>query len=265
MPVSQETSMGKDAEDGRQLKTLQKAFDIVQSIQAYDGARLTDLANEHDMTKGTVHTYLNTLQSEGLVQRAENEYNLSLKWFEFGSRIRDQEPLYRFGKEPADTLAQRCGELIYLAVEQGALTYFIYPAKGENASDPATPVGRVRPLHCVSAGKAILANMSDSRRERILKEYPLEAVTKKTIVNREDFLEEIDAISRQGYAINDEEELLGSRSVATSISDPGGGIAGAISVSGPKTRFDDDHIEKMVPMLKETANQIEINFQRENY
>jgi len=52
-------------------------------------------------------------------------------------------------------------------------------------------------------------------------------------------LEELDHISEQGYALNDEEEFLGSRSVATSISRTSGGIAGAITASGPTSRFDD--------------------------
>lgn len=257
--------MGSDSGGGRQLKTLRNAFDIVRTIRANDDTRLTDLANRVEMAKGTVHTYLNTLQSEGLVHRVENEYTLSLKWFEFGSRIRDQIPLYRFGKEPVENLAQRCGEKVYLAVEQNGLIYYIYSAKGENASDPATPLGRVRPLHCVSAGKVLVATMSDSRRNKILRDYSFEPITRKTVVDENEFRDVIEEVIRQGYALNDEEELLGSRSIATSISNPAGGVAGAIVASGPKIRFDDAHIDDLVPLLKETANEIEVNFQRENY
>lgn len=248
---------------GRQLQTVLKAFDIVHELEARDGATVTELAEAFDESKGTVHTYLNTLDNEGYVRKAGNEYDVTLKWFKFGSQIRDKEALYRHGKHPADELARRSGELIYLAAEQQGLIYYLYPAQGENAAEPATPVGRCRPLHAVSAGKVLLAEMPKSRRERILRDYELEPITENTIVERDTLRRELDQITDQGYALNDEEEFLGSRSVATSIGHPNGGIAGAITASGPTSRFDEERIEEIIPLLKETANQIEINFQRE--
>ncbi|SEH42908.1 DNA-binding transcriptional regulator, IclR family [Halopenitus malekzadehii] len=254
--------MTSEANDGRHLRTVRNAVEIVESLKRHNGARVTDLAAEFDVSDGTMHTYLNTLRADGLVYKEDGEYRLTLEWFTLGTELRERIPVYRHGTGPADDLARRTGDLVYLAVEQRGRVYYLYPTRGADAPEPATSVGTVRPLHAVSAGKVLLAAMPDEKREHVLEELTFEPVTEKTIVDRDEFREELERITEQGYALNDEEEFLGSRTVATSIAHPDRGVAGAICASGPKTRFDDDYITDLLPSLKETANRIEINIQR---
>ncbi|WP_245779502.1 IclR family transcriptional regulator [Halostagnicola kamekurae] len=88
----------------------------------------------------------------------------------------------------------------------------------------------------------------------------LPEVTDKTITDRSALKDQLEEIRERGYAIDDEERVIGMRCVAAPICDENDRPIGAISVSGPTNRFDDDIFKAEIPKnVLSTANVIEVN------
>ena len=84
-------------------------------------------------------------------------------------------------------------------------------------------------------------------------------MTDQTITNFEEFKNELQTISEQGYALEREERLEGLCCVAAPIV-VDESIVGAVSVSGPESRMRGRWFTEDLPeLIQETTNVIEVN------
>ena len=78
----------------------------------------------------------------------------------------------------------------------------------------------------------------------------------RTITSRTEYLKELDAVLKRGYAMDNEEELSGVICIGAPIFNYKGYPCGAIWISGPKDRLPEDVIAKDVQLIKETVSRI---------
>ncbi|WP_435348644.1 IclR family transcriptional regulator [Haloarchaeobius sp. HRN-SO-5] len=242
----------------RSIKSVRTSFAIVDELVEREGAGVTELADALGCSKTTVHTHLSTLSRLGYVRQDGDGYRASLGFLTTGNRVRESFDLYRYGVSIANSLAESTGEVVHLAVEEDQKVHFVHAARGgPDAIESTTPVGRTAPLHATAVGKAMLAEMPDERREAVF-DRGLNPMTSRTITDPELLREELDRIREREYAVNDQEQVLGARSVASSVKYVSGGLMGAIVVSGHASRLDEDRIEELAASVRGAANQIEI-------
>lgn len=250
--------MGSSDSEPRTIKSVQTAFTIVDELVDRRGAGVTELSNALGYSKTTVHTHLSTLSRLGYVTRDVDEYRASLGFLTTGNRVREGFDLYRYGVSVANSLAESTGEVVHLAVEEDRMVHFVHATRGgPDAIESVTPIGRTALLHATAVGKAMLADMPEDRRDAVFAQR-LEPMTSRTITDPDLLREELERIREQGYAVNDQEQVLGARSVACTVEYVSGGLMGAIVVSGHASRFDDARIEELAEKVKGAADQIEI-------
>ncbi|WP_225308233.1 IclR family transcriptional regulator C-terminal domain-containing protein [Haloarcula sp. CBA1131] len=81
------------------------------------------------------------------------------------------------------------------------------------------------------------------------------------MTTREALFDELEEIRERGYAFDREEKIQGLRCVAAPVTTKNE-IIGAISISGPASRFEGEVYEEELPsMVTRSANVIEINSQ----
>ncbi len=233
---------------------------ILKKVVELNGAGVTELSNHLDVTKGTVHNHLTTLEENKLVVRDGDEFRLGLRFFEYGEHVKNQHKIYDVGVSEVDKLAEETGELGNILVEEHGLGTYLYRAEGENALSLDTDIGSRVYLHQTGLGKAILAHLPRERVEEIIEEHGLEPSTEQTITTREGLFEELSDIRDRGYAIDMEERAEGIRCVAAPVITNDGVVRGAISVAGPASRIRGEYLETTVSDLVErAANVISIN------
>jgi DNA-binding IclR family transcriptional regulator len=108
-------------------------------------------------------------------------------------------------------------------------------------------------------GKAILANMNHEETQNILTGYEFIPITPKTITNLKDFLEELERVRKNGYAIDEEENELGGRCIAAPIFNNDGNPVAAVSISVPVQRLPREKIIEYGTRIKEAALDISRN------
>ena len=247
--------------ESRTVEAVQTSLDIIDLLKEREGAGVTEIAEELDLSKGTVHGHIATLAENEYIVKNDNTYRLSLRHLELGETVKDRLEIYDVVSEELDDLAEECGELAQFAVEEHGKAVYIYKASGSNAVQTASSVGRREYMHCISLGKAMMANMSQERVESIIDRHGLGKYTENTIVSREELFDELETVAERGYAFDREEKIMGLRCVAAPVM-TNGEVVGAVSISGPASRFEGERYEEDLPsMITRSANVIEINSQ----
>jgi DNA-binding IclR family transcriptional regulator len=247
-------------DEPRTVDAVQRASDIIITLQELDGAGVTELADHLDVSKSGVHTQLTTLERNELVVKENGQYTLSLQFLDFGRYVRSRVNYYGIVEEEVEKLAQKTGEVAQFMVEEHGRGVYLHKARGENAIQTSSYVGDRNLLHCTALGKAILSELPNDYVEDVIDRHGLPRQTPNTIIDREELLEELERIRKQGVAYDREEILEGMQCIATSVITQNGDLLGAVSVTAPNSRMQQDRLEnELADRVEHTANVIEIN------
>ncbi|RLM53466.1 IclR family transcriptional regulator [Halobellus sp. Atlit-31R] len=249
-----------ETDSGRHVQAVQISCDILEALRELDGAGVSELAEKLDRSKATIHNHLSTLAANEFVVRNGDLYEVSLRFVDIGEYAKGQIDIYEVAKEEVDRLAEETGEVAQFMIEEHGRGVYLHKARGENAIQTASYTGNRKLLHYTALGKSILSQLSTERINAIIDRHGLPQRTSKTIASREELFDELETIRQKGVAFDDEEVLQGLRCVAAPIKHPNGDVCGAISISGPTSRFKGDRFHKELPEVVEgAANVIEVN------
>ena len=118
-------------------------------------------------------------------------------------------------------------------------------------------VGSRVPIHATAIGKLLLAHLPSRTRRRIIEARPLEQFTDKTLINAEGLESQLATIRRQGYAANDEENMVGMMGFAVPINDPQGRVAAGVALHAPKARMTVAAAEAHLAAFQRAAGRLE--------
>jgi len=244
----------------RLVAAVDTSCDILTALGELDGAGVTELATEVDVSKATVHSHLATLKANEFVVQEGTQYFLSHRFLEFGEFAKDRIGIYSIVTAEVEDLATETGELVQFATEEFGRVIYLYKARGENAVQTASRIGRRQYLHCTALGKAILSQYDDDRVDAIVDEHGLPEMTPHTITSRESLFEDLVATRDRGYAIDDQEAISGLRCIAAPVVGPDESVRGAVSISGPSGRMRGERFEETIPEhVIGATNAIELN------
>lgn len=244
------------------VSTSKKTIEILDALHEVGSAGVTELASIVDMNKSTVHNHLSTLKSEELVIQRDDKYLLGLRLLEFGGRARNQCSLYDIATPEIERLANQSGELANLVVEEYGHGVYLVCEKGDKAVNLDIYPGVRRLLHVTASGKAILAHSSTERVDEIIERHGLPAKTEHSITDRDALLDHLEEVKEQGFAVDDEEHINGLRCIGAPILTDDMTALGAVSISVPVTRMDDDQFYNEVPnIVRSATNVIELHIQ----
>lgn len=252
--------------ESRTIESVEVACDIIEVLRETGGATVTEIGDRVDLSLGSIYTHLATLRANNYVIQEDKQYRLSPRFVTLGEHVRNHSELYNAGTKKADEIAEETGEAVNLMTEYNGLKVILYQAFGQNAAGTEYHVrNREEPkryLHYSASGKAMLAGFSEEKVQRIIDEHGLEQRTENTITDEDRLFDELETVSDQGFALNDEEQVNGLRAVGAAITNSEGSVIGSISLSAPKHRMRGETFrEEMPELVMNTANLIELNLQ----
>lgn len=242
------------------VQAVQRTIDIVDYLRDTGGARVTEIADEVGVSKGTAHCHLATLMQNGYAVKDGNEYKLGLRFLDLAHHAQDRVDIYDVTTTEVDTLAEESGEMALFTVEEDGKGVCMYIAEGDNAVQTEIYVGYRNDLYHTAVGKAILAFMPPKRRDQLIEEIEFEQFTPNTITDERRLREELEQIREEGIAYNHEESIQGLVGAGAPICDQSGTVYGAISIIGPARRMTEDRLKGEIPeLIHQAVNIIEIN------
>jgi|AntDeeMetagen134_2_1112570.scaffolds.fasta_scaffold01889_7 DNA-binding IclR family transcriptional regulator len=250
----------EETDPPRTVEAVELSLSILEALADLECARVTELAEHLDRSKSGVYWHLVTLREGGFVAKDGDMYCLGRQFVEYGERTK-RSFLGNFSKakEELNRLAFETGEFTQLLVENEGYGLFVAKSGGEDAIGSDYHVGEHQYLHATAAGKSILAALPDAKRTQIVASKGLPSLTESTITDGAELNQKLDRIRDQGYALSDEEAAVGIRAVGTALRDRDGTVLGAISISGPTSRFQGKYFKEKLPArIMESGNVIEI-------
>ncbi len=238
--------------------TVAKAISILDILatKADVGVSLSELCSLIDIPKSSTHRYLVTLQELGLAERKSNDrYYLGTKVIELAGAYLLKSDLRSDSQAALDELAEMTGETVHLAVPSGTQVVYIAKVESKHALSMFSHIGARFPMHCTALGKAILA-FSDANDLHSVLTKPLQSRTPNTITSIEALENELTLIRSRGFAIDNEENEIGIRCVGAPIFDYTTKPIGAISISAPRDRMDQERFNALGPLVYLAAQKI---------
>lgn len=242
------------------MKTVARTFEIIDTLRKLNGAGVTELSEELDIPNSTIHDYLQALTEQEFLAQRNGQYEVTLKFLDYGGAVRRELDIYPAGWPEVQELALETGEHANLMIEEFGRGRYIYIAEGEDSAKLDTYTGMEINLHTTALGKAILSHLPEERAQEIADTRGLSARTPNTIVEKENLFEELQEIRDRGYATDKEERAIGVRSIAAPIKGQQGEVYGSVGVSGPTSRFQGERFESELPtIVQRAANLIELS------
>lgn len=239
--------------------SLEKALDVLEAIgSAPQGLNQAELSERVPLPRTTLYRILGSLVDRGMIRRdpLRKVYRLGFRYLELVRNAYLKPDLVAASTSELRALRDFTGETSYLAVLDGNQVMSLERCDGAHTTRSAAALGQSKPVYCTGQGKAILSALNESEREQILKGLTLEEWTPRTLVDRRQLQIELQVTSARGYAIDDEEIVLGVRCVAAPIIDDNGVVHGALSVAGPAYRLPRSRLELLGPELAEAARRV---------
>ncbi|WP_090507574.1 IclR family transcriptional regulator [Natronorubrum sediminis] len=248
-----------DGRDPETVRATETSFEVINCVQAHQGATLSTVANDLGKAKSTVHRHVRTLEELGYLTRTGDELHVGLRFLKLGETARTREDEYQLAAEKVDEFARKTNERAQFIVEEGGYGICVFRASGDQAVDTEPRVGSRMPLHATAAGRAILAFDTDGALERVLERQGLPAYTGETITDEATLRTELEETKERGYAINRNEHIDGLTAFGAPVRGPGDEIIGSFSISGPTHRYDGGKEDEIITILQGTTNELELN------
>lgn len=244
------------------IQVSERIFHTIECLAQNGAMGLQELSTALDLNKSTVHRILNSLICMDYVRQDPEtvKYSLSFKICGLSNQILSQNSMIDIARPFIKELSANSGETVHLVQLDGInATYIDKVEASQNSVRMISMVGKSIPLYCSGVGKAILADMPDTKIESIWKQSFIQQLTEHTVTRFVDFMNLIEETRRSGYALDNEENEIGVRCIAVSLKGYNGKSTYAISISAPKDRMSDARILQLRVMILKTKHQIESN------
>ena len=225
------------------VQSVVRGLNILEIVAEHNEISLKEISALSGLNKATVHRLLSTLIVTGYIEQVVNKngvYRPTYKLFSLGNKKVEHVDSYKIAHRFIRDLANTIQATVHLVVEDG--TEVVYVDKTDPNSNSGfilkSKVGKKSPMYCTSVGKALISNYPDAKIKEIWEATDIKALTPKTIINFEAFLEEINVIRSQGYALDAEEYEIGLICIGCEFYNHKGLVEGAISTSVPIMYFE---------------------------
>lgn len=220
---------------------------------------LAEIVEAVGLDKSTAFRFVYTLQTLGYLERdpESKRYRPGLKVLKLGYTALNSLDIVQLARPYLKELSEKTDEATNMALRDGAEIVYVVRISPLQIVNVNLRVGSRLPVYCTSMGKALLADLSPEELHELLGEGPYEALTPKTITEPDTLLAELERVNRLGYAVNDEELIIGVRSLAAPIRQTDGEVVSAINVSVSSARLTREEMEKQfAEAVVETAQWI---------
>jgi DNA-binding IclR family transcriptional regulator len=238
---------------------VQRAFAILELLDSSRrGWNISEMSRKLSIPKSTTHVLVLTLERLGYIRRyrSSRRYQLSLKIFALGREVLKTMPLPELALPHMRWLVEETKLTAHLGILERNHVVFIQKVDGPSMIKFDTYIGKRSHLHCTGLGKSLLAYQPDEVLQALLSNHSFHRFTEKTIVSWQAFRKELSKVRQMGYSMDDEEEELGVRCLASPILAASGETLAAVSVTGTTSQIRAEETKKLGNLVRQGAARI---------
>lgn len=230
----------EDEKSKYQVPNLERALAIMEHLSANPGVcTMADLSRALGYPNNSVFRIVSTLEESGYVFKdsANGKLRLSRKLLSLGYRALTEASLAESSGDILRALRDDTGETALIGcLLEGEGVVLDLALSNEPVKFMIAPGTRFS-LHCSAPGKAMLAFLPEQELERQLSLCSFAKLTERTVVSKEAFLLELEAVRGEGYGVDLGEGAPGVACVGAPVFDYRRRPVAALWVTGPEFRF----------------------------
>jgi DNA-binding IclR family transcriptional regulator len=245
--------------------SVKKAFAILSAISSFkEGMGVSDLAKKLKMAKSTVHGMTSALEELGAVMRdpLTKKYKLGFTLLEIARSAYSQVDLQTSARPVTEELMESTQTSIFLGILNWDRVTILDIVASRQDLNITAPIGSIIPLLAGAVGKVFLASMSEEQAAKIINSKGLPGFTDNSIVDPKLYLNELRQVRKKGYAVDDEEYILGVRAVAAPLTGLGQ-LRSAIWAVGFKANLDEKKMRTLSAKTQKAAKTISRRIQEQ--
>jgi IclR family transcriptional regulator, acetate operon repressor len=222
-------------------------------------ASLAEIARHFDWPRSSTFNLLGTLASRGFLYEpmARGSYYPSPLWSGLVRQIESADPIPQQLHRLLETLQQKTGETAVLAAASGAFAVFVDAVESSHAVRYAARPGKMVPLHVTATGRALLSQMSEADRTKVLRRAAFERYTPTTLMSVAAVEKEIRRSVERGWFEGNAEFTADLGGVALPLAMPHRQFA--VLVAGPMFRLKNRSAELAAVVRAEVARHLRVS------
>jgi IclR family transcriptional regulator, pca regulon regulatory protein len=226
-----------DLSEPRYSQSLERGLAILECFTPDDPVLgIADIADRLGMSRSTTHRYVTTLVALGyLEQGARRKYRLGLRVTDLGMSALNATGLREQAHADLAELSHRAGYTTCLATLDGEEIVYIDRVQGfrrrATVAGPELAAGSRLPAYCTALGKILLAYLPEQERRGLLANLDLKRQGPNTITSKSALGEELEQISEEGFAVEDQELADGRIAIGAPVLNEASEIVAAIDMS----------------------------------
>jgi IclR family transcriptional regulator, KDG regulon repressor len=208
--------------------------------------------------RGTLYRIVTALMAEGLISesRDNSTYQLGHRLIQLASKSWETSDLRSAARDHIEALRNATGETVHLAVPSGTGMVYIDKLESPRTVRMTSRIGTRVEIHSTSVGKAYLAALPDAQCHQLAETLDLRPRTRNTITDVNALYADIERTRARGYSYDNEENEPDIRCFGGAILDRTGVPVGAVSLSIPIYRFDEERARFFTDRVQETVGSI---------
>lgn len=227
------------AQRSDEVAVLNKAMAILSLLAADVSCTVARICAETGVTKPAAYRILKTLETGGYVVRDDQrrEYSVGPALFGLSRALRSSNDLLQLARPVMQELNEEFDETINIGVVNNGKVVYLDTIESAQRLRSTVHIAIRDHIHSTALGKAILAALPPDEAKRLLTQAERPALTPNTVRSVQELLDQIEQFRAQGFAVDDEENEVGSRCVGAAIVTGDGRPVAALSISAPTSRM----------------------------
>lgn len=254
--MAEEREAGREAGSLGRLLSLLDLFTPAAPIWSAE-----EIMRQADLSRATCYRYIRALQQAGLIAPVTSgQYVLGPRVLELDRQIRQCDPLYNAGGEPARRLAAESGHTVLVCALYSDSVMCIRQERPEGEADSMSDHlfsrGQKRPLFRAAASKVIIPYLPPHQLRALYKRNAREIGRAGLGADWEAFRASLREIRKAGHCITVGEFNPGVMGISAAILNRAGAPLGSVGLAFSQSRLRESDLDRLPPLVMETAEAI---------
>ncbi len=177
-----------------------------------------------------------------------------MRVFEQGSVVFHSLSIRKASALPLTQLHQRIGKTIFLCIlDNDELLYIDKREDSRSIITFTSKIGTRRVPYWGMCGPMLMSHLPEDEIERLIEKFPLAALTRKSITDKEEFKAWLRKVKEQDFAVDPEATLEGVTGVAGPVRDFMGKVVASIGAAIFSSSLTDNDLPRIIKEVSETA------------
>lgn len=249
-----------DIDERLYLGTIEKGLLVLDTFCANPRPMtLAEVSAASGLNKSATQRVLYTLRALRYLTHSETtrQYSLSVRAMDIANAYLRSNPIVEATYPYLLEANKQSKETVNLTELDGSDIVFISRVPSRSVMSSYVTIGTRLPAYATAPGRAILANLGSTERNEILVNSSFPALTSYTVTDREELFERLDEAREKGYAIANQEAMLGDISTAAPVFGYDNKVVAAVNIAVSTANWTVEKVEaELSPITVEIARQM---------